>query len=59
MYQSSYFKSRPDLLTFGGVGGGNFGKHLEWRNRDEAWGIEFDVTVLDSLSLGKLGEGVL
>ena len=23
MSQSSYFKSRPDLLTLGGVGGGN------------------------------------
>ena len=27
MSQSSYFKSRPDLLTLGGVGGGNFGKN--------------------------------
>ena len=26
MSQSSYFKSRPDLLTLGGVGGGNLGK---------------------------------
>ena len=26
--QSSYFKSRPDLLTLGGVGGGNLGKTL-------------------------------
>ena len=40
MSQSSYFKSRPDLLTLGGVGGGNLGKHFEWRNRDEAWWIE-------------------
>ena len=23
MYQSSYFKSRPDPVTLGGVGGGN------------------------------------
>ena len=28
MSQRSYFKSRPDLLTFGGVGGGNLGKTL-------------------------------
>ena len=37
MSQSSYCKSRPDLLTLGGVGGdiGNLGKRLEWRNRDE------------------------
>ena len=28
MSQSSYFKSRPDLLTLGGVGGGNLGKTL-------------------------------
>ena len=28
MSQSSYFKSRPDLLTLGGVGGGNPGKTL-------------------------------
>ena len=40
MSQSSYFRSEPDLLTLGGVGGGNFGKHLEWRNRDEALWIE-------------------
>ena len=43
MSQSSYFKSRPDLLTLGGgVEGeiGKLGKHLEWRNRDEAWWIE-------------------
>ena len=40
MSQSSYFKSRPDILTLGGVGGENLGKHLEWRNRDEAWWIE-------------------
>ena len=26
MSQSSYFKYRPDLLTLGGVGGGNLGK---------------------------------
>ena len=28
MSQSSYFKSRPDLLTLGEGGGGNFGKTL-------------------------------
>ena len=28
MSQRSYFKSRPDLLTLGGVGGGNLGKTL-------------------------------
>ena len=28
MSQSSYFKSRSDLLTLGGVGGGNLGKAL-------------------------------
>ena len=46
MSQSFYFKSRPDLLTLGGVGGGNLGKHFEWRNRDEAWWIEY-ANVLD------------
>ena len=40
MSQSSYFKSRLDLLTLGGLGGGNLGKHLEWNNGDEAWWIE-------------------
>ena len=36
--QSSYFKYRPDLMTLGGVGGGetkNLGKRVEWRDRDE------------------------
>ena len=28
MSQSSYFKSRLDLLTLGGVGGGNLGKTI-------------------------------
>ena len=40
MSQSSYFKSRTDLVTLGGeLGGGNLklGKHLEWRDRDETW----------------------
>ena len=40
MSQSSYFKLRPDRLTSGGVGGGNLGINLEWRNRDEARWIE-------------------
>ena len=40
MSQSSYFKTRPDLSTLGGVGGVNLGKHFEWTNRDEAWWIE-------------------
>ena len=33
-------KSRLDLVTWGGVGGGNLklGKHLEWRHRDETFG---------------------
>ena len=37
--QSSYFKSRPDPVTLGGVGGGtsNLGKRLEWRNRNKTW----------------------
>ena len=38
---SSYFKSRPDLVTLGGGGSGGvnlkLGKHLEWRNWDETW----------------------
>ena len=35
--QSSYVKSRPDLMTLGELEGGNLklGKHLEWRDRDE------------------------
>ena len=28
MFQRSSFKFRPDLLTLGGVGGGNLGKTL-------------------------------
>ena len=41
MSQSFYFKSRPDLVTSGGVGGtGNLGKCLEWRDRDETWLVE-------------------
>ena len=40
MSQSSYFKSRPDLVTLRGVWGGgteNDGKRLVWRDRDETW----------------------
>ena len=40
MSQSSYFKSRPDLLTLGELEGEIIRKHKEWRNRDEAWWIE-------------------
>ena len=40
MSRSAYFKSRPDLSTLGGVGRGNLGKHLEWKNQDDAWWIE-------------------
>ena len=38
MSQRFYFKSRPDLVTFGGVGSGTsiLGKRLEWRDRDES-----------------------
>ena len=36
--QSSYFISRPDLVTLGGVGGTfNLGERLEWRDRDETF----------------------
>ena len=38
MSQSSYFKSRPDPVTLGGVlGETNLGKRLEWRDWDETW----------------------
>jgi len=42
MSQSSYFKSRPDLLTLGELEGetGNLGKRLEWRDRDGTWWVE-------------------
>ena len=41
MSQSYYFKSWPDLVTLGGGGSWEgetlyLGKHLEWRDRDEA-----------------------
>ena len=68
MSQSSYFKSRPDLLTLGGVGGGN---RKSWKTlRVEISGYNLvgriskrlryviDVTGLDSVSLGVLGGGV-
>ena len=38
MSQSSYYKSRPDLLTLGGELEGetrNLGKQLAWRNQNE------------------------
>ena len=66
MSQSSYFKSRPDLLTFGGVGRGNLGKTL--RVEESGWSLVDRINkcpwyligriVLDSLSLGDLGGGV-
>ena len=39
MSQSFYFKSRPYSLILGEleVETGNFGKHLDWRDRDETW----------------------
>ena len=39
MFQMSYFKSRPDPVTLGGVGGGPkiLGKPLEGRDWDETW----------------------
>ena len=63
----SYLKSRPDLLTLGGVGGGN---HKSWKTlRMERSGRNLvskiskcriyviDVTGLDPLSLEELGGG--
>ena len=37
--QSSYFKSRPDLVTLGELEGEarNLGKRLDWRDWDETW----------------------
>ena len=37
--QSSYFKSRKVLVTLGELEEetSNFGKRLEWRDRDETW----------------------
>ena len=42
MSQNSYFKSRTDLVTLGGVAGGtgNLEKRIEWRDRDETWWVE-------------------
>ena len=48
MSQSSYFKSRPDLLTLGGVGGGN---RKSWKTLINVVDV-IDVTGLDPLSLG-------
>ena len=39
MSQSSYFKSRPDVLTLGDLEG-EILENTEWRNQDEAWWIE-------------------
>ena len=55
MSQSSYFKSRPDLLTLEGVGWGN-PEILE--NAYKCRRYVIDVTGLDPLSLGELGGGV-
>ena len=55
MSQSSYFKSRLDLLTLGGVGGGK-PKILE--NAHKCCRYVIDVTGLDPLSLVELGGGV-
>ena len=42
MSQSSYFKSRTDLVTLGKLEGEtrNLGKRLEWRDQDETWWVE-------------------
>ena len=44
MSQSSYFQSRPDLVTLGGgeLEGetGDLRKLLEWRDQDETWWLE-------------------
>ena len=53
--QSSYFKSRPDLLTLGRVGGG---KPEILQNAHECRRYVIDVAGLDPLSLVKLGGGV-
>ena len=43
VFQSSYFKSRPDLViwgrSLGELAGGpiNLGERLKWRDRDETW----------------------
>ena len=49
MSQSSCFKSRPDLLTLGGVGGG---KPEILENAYKCRRYVIDVTGLDPLSLG-------
>ena len=68
MSQSSYFKSRPDLLTLGGVGEGNRKSWKTLRVERSGWNLVgrigkfrryvIDVTELDPLSLGELGGGV-
>ena len=66
MSQSSYFKSRPDLVKLGGVGEetGDLGKRLEWRDQEETFQVGriskcrryvIDVTRLYPLSLWGLG----
>ena len=55
MSQSSYFKSRPDRLTLGGVGGGGGSEILE--NAYQCRRYVIDTTGLDPLSLGELGGG--
>ena len=55
MSQSSYFKSKPDLLTLGELEG-------EARNLGNTYKCHIyvmDVTGLDLISLGELGGGVL
>ena len=67
MSQSSYIKSRTDLLTLGGVGGGNRKSWETLRVDESGYSLVdriskcrrcvIDVTVLDSLFLGDLGGG--
>ena len=42
MSQSSYFKSRPDLVKLEGETG-NLGKRLEWKGHDEIWWEEAHI----------------
>ena len=68
MSQSSYFKSRPDLLTLGGVGAGNQKSWKTLRVEKSGWNLVdrirecriyvIDVFVLHPISLGDLGGGV-
>ena len=54
MSHSSYFKSRPDVFTLGGVGGGN---QKSWKTLINVVFV-IDVTRLDLLSLVELCGGV-